>query len=60
MKFWVFNVTNPEEVKLGGKPSVKEIGPYAYLEIRKKEDIIELEGEKINFQQGIWYYYDEE
>ena len=39
MKFYLFNVTNPEEVIAGAKPVLTEHGPYSYKETRIKVDI---------------------
>ena len=37
MKFYVYHVTNPEQVVAGtAKPHVEEKGPYAYREARRK------------------------
>ena len=37
MNFWIFDVQNPDDIKAGtAKPNLKERGPYAYKEIRKK------------------------
>jgi hypothetical protein len=37
MKFYVFQVENPDNVTAGiEKPRLKEKGPYAYREVRKK------------------------
>lgn len=33
---FMFNITNPEEFANGEKPSVKELGPYVYLQKRRK------------------------
>lgn len=30
LKIYFFNVSNPDDVQLGAKPSFKEIGPYVY------------------------------
>lgn len=58
MKFYVFNVENPEEVALGGKPMLKETGPYAYREVRSKENLLLVDGDSIHYDQKIEYYYD--
>lgn len=39
MQYYIFNVTNPEEILAGGKAQVKEIGPYTYEENRMKYDL---------------------
>ena len=39
MKFYLFNVTNPDEVMDGQKPILTEHGPYSYIETRYKVDI---------------------
>ncbi|XP_063852243.1 lysosome membrane protein 2-like isoform X3 [Scylla paramamosain] len=37
MQFWLFNVTNPEEIRFNGaKPVLEQVGPYTYEEVRVK------------------------
>ena len=52
-------MTNAEEVQEGGKPSVTEIGPFTYQEIREKTDIVE-SGEEITYNSLVHYHYREE
>ena len=62
MKYYVYHVTNPEEVILGGKPIVEEKGPYSYLQKRSKVDIANGEGlgllEKVQFGEEKTYFFD--
>lgn len=37
MKYFVFHVTNPDEVMKGASPNVTQMGPYSYREIRSNE-----------------------
>ncbi|XP_069834365.1 platelet glycoprotein 4 [Dendropsophus ebraccatus] len=30
-EFWIFNVSNPDDIINGGKPKLQQIGPYTYL-----------------------------
>ncbi|XP_025268755.1 sensory neuron membrane protein 1 isoform X2 [Camponotus floridanus] len=38
-KIYIFNVTNPSEIKTGAKPIVQEVGPFHYDLYRDKENI---------------------
>ena len=37
--FYLFNITNPEEILSGKKPRLVEIGPYEYKILQKKVDV---------------------
>ncbi|KAK7066711.1 Scavenger receptor class B, member 2 [Halocaridina rubra] len=40
MQFYLFNVTNPDEIRFhGAKPALQEVGPYTYEEVRTKFDM---------------------
>ncbi|XP_074604878.1 protein croquemort-like isoform X2 [Brevipalpus obovatus] len=60
--FYIFNITNPEEVENDGQtPIVQELGPYVYVEYRKKINISYSENESIvkYAQRRTWYYKPE-
>lgn len=62
MQFWVFNVTNADDVvKKGAKPVVEEVGPYSYREIRPRENVTFLNGSHlISYTQPKTYEFDKD
>lgn len=38
MHFYVFNITNVEEVQAGAKPALQQLGPYTYTKHSRKLD----------------------
>jgi hypothetical protein len=59
MKFYLFHVENPDEISQGGKPILSQRGPYAYREVRSKENLLLVDGDQIHYDQKIEYYYDQ-
>ncbi len=60
MKYYFYHVENPDGIKNGEKPRVREVGPYVYNEYRRKENIVAVGDEELQFGQYIWYVFDEE
>jgi hypothetical protein len=57
MKFYIYNVTNPEEVYAGQKPILQEIGPYAYREYNVKFNIsFSDDGNERSYR--LWEYFE--
>ncbi|XP_070167868.1 sensory neuron membrane protein 1-like isoform X3 [Polyergus mexicanus] len=57
-KIYIFNVTNPFEIKTGAKPIVQEVGPFHYDLYRDKEDIVDREADdtvEYSLRQ-TWYF----
>nr|B0X4H5.2 RecName: Full=Sensory neuron membrane protein 1 [Culex quinquefasciatus] len=44
-KVHIFNITNPQEIMQGGRPRVKDIGPFYFEEWKEKYDIEDNDGE---------------
>lgn len=58
-KVYFFNVTNVAEVQAGGKPRVKEIGPYIYSQYRRKYNIqFSDTRETVTFTQQQKYFFN--
>nr|CAD7452073.1 unnamed protein product [Timema tahoe] len=60
MKFYLFNVTNPEEVGQGDAPILKEVGPYVYDEYQERVDIEKHEDGTISFQKKNTFFFNQE
>ncbi|XP_022190215.2 sensory neuron membrane protein 2 [Nilaparvata lugens] len=59
LKIYIFTVTNPDEVNLGGKPKLIEKGPYVYKETRRKTPFyINTLEDSVEYQQDITYIFD--
>lgn len=58
MQFWLFNVTNSEEVLQGALPRLKQVGPYTYDEKQLKYNLIfnHTEGTVTYLQNKTFYY----
>ncbi|XP_040843070.1 scavenger receptor class B member 1 isoform X3 [Ochotona curzoniae] len=52
LSIYFFEVTNPEEVLNGGKPQVRERGPYVYREFRHKENITFNDNDTVSFLEA--------
>lgn len=61
-KFYIFNLTNPEEVMAGSAtPSVEQIGPYSYREIRSNKVLEWTDDDSIvKFMPNRTYIFDPE
>ncbi|CAL8137069.1 unnamed protein product [Orchesella dallaii] len=58
MKVYIFNITNPAELKNGEKPVVEELGPYVYQQKRVKTDIeVNEENDSVFYRQPIYYHF---
>lgn len=57
MQFYMFNLTNPDEVKQGRRPYVVQIGPYTYQEKRKKFNIVFNENGTVTYQQKRTFFF---
>ena len=45
-------------MKNGAKPIVAEMGPYLYREVRRKENILEIDGEHLQYGLYMEYHFD--
>ena len=58
--FYLFNVTNPDQVLRGGRPVVAEMGPYTYLETQEKVNITwHLNGTVTFLTRQLWHFQEQ-
>lgn len=54
----VYNITNPAEVRAGGKPLVEALGPYYFREYRERVRVEEVYDQELWFGEKKWYEFD--
>ncbi|UYV75881.1 SCARB2, partial [Cordylochernes scorpioides] len=59
LKIYFFNVTNPEGIKARQKPILKEIGPFVYREMRKKDVVAwDKENGTVHYINEKYFYFE--
>nr|QNL15118.1 sensory neuron membrane protein 2 [Aulacocentrum confusum] len=58
-KIYMFNITNPDDIKNGGKPIVQEIGPFFYDEYKQKVDLEDrAEDDTVEYSNKITWVFN--
>ncbi|XP_076069936.1 lysosome membrane protein 2-like [Oratosquilla oratoria] len=58
MQFYIFNLTNPDEVLRGSKPVLDQKGPYTYEQKRRKFGLdFDTEQGTLSFKQNKTYFF---
>lgn len=61
IRYYLFNVTNPEEILEGKKPNVTEVGPFVYEQKRIKTILgTDDQNDTVSYQQAITYKFNPE
>ncbi|XP_065212463.1 sensory neuron membrane protein 1 [Planococcus citri] len=60
-KIYIYNVTNPDEVHVGKKAIVQQVGPFFYREWKSKANLVDdPEADTITYNMVNTWYFDEE
>ncbi|GFR77859.1 scavenger receptor class B member 1, partial [Elysia marginata] len=57
MQFYLFDIGNPEEVKKGNTPFLKQVGPFTYREYRTKYDIVWNDNGTVTYKQNRTFFF---
>lgn len=57
LQFWLWECVNVKEVLDGGKPSIREIGPFTYQEKRTKLDVRFNDNATVSYRQPMSYTF---
>ncbi|KAK3707384.1 hypothetical protein RRG08_034442 [Elysia crispata] len=60
MQFYIFDIGNPEEVKKGKTPFLKQVGPFTYREHRTKYDIVWNANGTVTYKQNRTFNFERE
>lgn len=60
IRFYLFNLTNPDEFTNGAKPVLQEVGPYVYREFHEKINITFNPNDTVTYFQQRWWHWDQE
>lgn len=57
MRLYLFNITNPDEIMLGDKPILREIGPYTWKIHMDKFDIKFYKNYTLSYRENKWFEF---
>lgn len=60
LRFYIYNLTNPDDFANGEKAVLQEIGPYVYQEFHEKKNISFHDNNTVTFYQQRWWMWDQE
>ncbi|XP_004844031.1 scavenger receptor class B member 1 isoform X1 [Heterocephalus glaber] len=60
MSVYFFDVVNPDEVLQGGRPEVRERGPYVYRQFRQKRNISFHDNDTVSFREHCTFQFQPE
>ncbi|XP_064637277.1 lysosome membrane protein 2-like isoform X2 [Lineus longissimus] len=58
LQFYLFDVMNKDEIVKGEKPVLRQIGPYAYREVRTKQELIFHKNDTLSYKEPKTYVFD--
>eukprot|EP00775_Hariotina_reticulata_P003236 gene3236-3513_t len=59
-KLWLFNITNLEEVRQGGRPLLEQVGPYVHRAYHEKHEVLWSGDGRVQFKDYTYYVFDRE
>lgn len=60
LRFYLFNITNPEEFAAGGMAVLEEVGPYVYRELHEKMNMTFNDNDTVTYYQQRKWLWDKD